>query len=61
VAAILKGKKPEQMPTRFMTKASDVDLLINLDVAKKLGLTVPADLVKTANKVVQNGKVVMKK
>ncbi|HJV36003.1 ABC transporter substrate-binding protein [Geomonas sp.] len=61
VAEILKGKHPEQMPTRFMTKASDVDLLINLDVAKKLGLTVPQDLVKSANKVVQNGKVVAKK
>ncbi|GFO54856.1 ABC transporter substrate-binding protein [Geomonas sp. Red276] len=60
VAEILKGKRPDQMPTRFMTKASDVDLLINLDVAKKLGLTVPANLVKTANKVVQNGKLVKK-
>src|SRR6185369_16861253 len=37
VADILKGKKPEQIPTQFMTKTSDVDLLINLDVAKKLG------------------------
>jgi len=60
VAEILKGKKPEQMPTQFMTKASDVDLLVNLDVAKKLGLTVPADIVKTANKVVENGKLTKK-
>jgi putative tryptophan/tyrosine transport system substrate-binding protein len=56
VAEILQGKKPEQLPTRFMTKASDVDLLVNLDVAKKLGLTVPKDIVKTANKIVENGK-----
>jgi len=61
IAEILKGKKPEQIPTRFMTKASDVDLLINLDTAKKLGITVPKDLVKTANKVVENGKLVAKK
>jgi putative tryptophan/tyrosine transport system substrate-binding protein len=60
VAEILKGKKPEQLPTRFMTKASDVDLLINLDVAQKLGLTVPKDLIKTANKVVENGKLIKK-
>ena len=60
VAEILQGKKPEQMPTRFMTKASDVDLLINLDVAKKLGLTIPKDIVKTANKVVENGKLAKK-
>ena len=57
---ILKGKKPEQIPTQFMTKASDVDLLINLDVAKKLGLKFPQDIVKTANKVVENGKLTKK-
>ena len=60
VVEILKGKKPEQIPTRFMTKASDVDLLVNLDVAKKLGLTIPKDIVKTANKVVENGKLTKK-
>ncbi|RII30204.1 MAG: ABC transporter substrate-binding protein [Geobacter sp.] len=60
VAEILKGKKPEQIPTRFMTKTSDIDLLINLDVAKKLGLNIPKDIVKSANKVVQNGKLIKK-
>jgi putative ABC transport system substrate-binding protein len=49
---ILKGKKPEQIPTRFMTKTSDIDLLVNLDVAKQLGLTIPKDFVASANKVV---------
>jgi len=56
VAEILNGKKPELIPTRFMTKTSDVDLLLNLDVAKKLGLTIPKDIVKSANKIVENGK-----
>ncbi|MFZ2951003.1 MAG: ABC transporter substrate-binding protein [Desulfuromonadaceae bacterium] len=60
VVEILKGKKPEQIPTRFMTRTSDVDLLINLDVAKKLGLTFPKDIIKSANKVVQNGKLTKK-
>jgi putative ABC transport system substrate-binding protein len=60
VAEILKGKKPEQIPTRFMTKTSDIDLLVNLDVAKKLGLTIPKDIVKTASKVVENGKMTKK-
>jgi len=60
VVEILKGKKPEQIPTQFMTKTSDVDLLINLDVAKKLGLTFPKDIVKSANKVVENGKLTKK-
>jgi putative ABC transport system substrate-binding protein len=60
VAEILKGKKPEQIPTQFMTKTSDIDLLINLDVAKKLGLTFPKDIIKSANKVVENGKLTKK-
>jgi len=60
VVEILKGKKPEQIPTQFMTKTSDVDLLINLDVAKKLGLTFPKDIVKSANKIVENGKLTKK-
>lgn len=60
VVEILNGKKPEQIPTQFMTKTSDVDLLINLDVAKKLGLTFPKDILKSANKVVENGKLTKK-
>ena len=60
VIEILKGKKPEQIPARFMTKASDVDLLVNLDVAKKLGLTIPADIVKSAKTIRQNGKLIKK-
>jgi putative ABC transport system substrate-binding protein len=60
IIEILNGKKAEQIPTRFMTKASDVDLLINLDVAKKLGVTFPKDIIKTANKVIENGKLTSK-
>lgn len=60
VAQILNGKKPEQIPTQFMTRTSDVDLLINLDAAKKLGLKFPAEIVKNANKVVENGKLTKK-
>jgi putative ABC transport system substrate-binding protein len=60
VVEILNGRKPEQIPTQFMTKTSDIDLLINLDVAKKLGLTIPRDILKSANKVVENGKLTKK-
>lgn len=60
IVEILKGKKPEQLPTRFMTKTSDIDLLVNLDVAKKLRLTIPQDIIKSANKIVENGKLTKK-
>lgn len=60
IAEILKGKKPEQMPTRFMTRPSDIDLLVNLDVARKLGLTIPKDIIAGASKVIENGKLTRK-
>jgi len=60
IVEILNGKKPEQLPTRFMTKTSDIDLLVNLDAAKKLGLTIPKELIASANKIVENGKLTKK-
>jgi putative ABC transport system substrate-binding protein len=55
---ILKGKKPGSIPTRFMTEPSDIDLLINLDVAAKLGIVIPQDIIKKAGKIVKDGKLV---
>lgn len=56
VAEILEGAEPKDIPTRFMTDPSDIDLLINLDVAKKLGLTFPRDILNNASKTVENGQ-----
>jgi len=56
IAEILEGKRPEDIPTKFMTEASDIDLLLNLDVAKKLGLSFPGDIVESASKIVENGE-----
>jgi putative ABC transport system substrate-binding protein len=56
VAEILEGAEPQDIPTRFMTDPSDIDLLINLDVAKKLGLTFPRDILNNASKTVENGQ-----
>ncbi|MDA3940645.1 MAG: ABC transporter substrate-binding protein [Spirochaetia bacterium] len=50
VADILNGKSTEDMPTVFMTESSDINLVINLDVAEKLGITIPADLLEIASK-----------
>jgi len=56
VAEILEGRKPGTIPVRFMTDPSDVDLLVNLDVAKRLGITFPEDVIQNANTVIQDGK-----
>ncbi len=58
VVRILKGEKPEAIPTLFMTEASDVDLLINLDVAGELGLTVPDDVLATATTIIEDGQLI---
>jgi len=57
VARVLKGEKPENIPTVFMTDPGDVDLLINLDQAKFLGLTIPDDIIAKANTIIKDGKV----
>jgi putative ABC transport system substrate-binding protein len=55
---VLGGEKPASIPTIFMTDASDVDLLINLDVAAELGLVFPPDVIEKANTIIENGKLV---
>jgi putative ABC transport system substrate-binding protein len=50
VEAILRGANPGEIP---FYQVSKFDLSINLKAAKALGLTVPATLLATANKVIE--------
>ncbi|WP_461226546.1 tryptophan ABC transporter substrate-binding protein [Lacticaseibacillus suihuaensis] len=52
VAAALKGKKPAATPIHFETTG---DLVVNLKVAEKLGITIPDSVVTKAEK---NGEVI---
>jgi putative ABC transport system substrate-binding protein len=47
---ILKGDKPGTLPVQQSTK---IDLTINMNAAKALGLTVPAALLSRADKVIE--------
>lgn len=60
VVRILKGEAPETIPTVFMTEASDVDLLLNLDVAAQLGLTFPDDIIASAKTIIKDGQLTKK-
>jgi putative ABC transport system substrate-binding protein len=55
---VLNGKATESIPTIYMTDESDIDLLINMDVARKLGIVFPKDILKNANTVIENNKIV---
>ncbi|AEF84591.1 ABC transporter, substrate-binding protein [Treponema primitia ZAS-2] len=56
VADILEGKKPADIPVKFLTDPSESDLLFDLDEAKNCGITIPAKYLSLANYTYENGK-----
>ena len=56
VVEILNGKKPSEIPVKFMTKPIDSDLLFDLDAAKACGITIPEDYLKQATYIIEDGK-----
>ncbi len=56
IKQILDGTDPAKIPVVFMTDPSDINLRINLDTAKKLGIDIPASVIDQASMIVENGK-----
>ncbi|MDR0719218.1 MAG: ABC transporter substrate-binding protein [Treponema sp.] len=56
VADILEGKKPVDIPVKFLTEPSESDLMFDLDVAKNLGISIPQKYLSQANLIFENGK-----
>lgn len=53
IVEILNGADPASIPTRFMTSVDDMELFINLQIAEKIGITVPEDLIAKAAAVIR--------
>ena len=57
---ILNGKKTEDIPTRFVKGAKETQTIIDNDVVKALGVTIPAELISENTIFLENGKEVKK-
>ncbi|MDR2798471.1 MAG: ABC transporter substrate-binding protein [Treponema sp.] len=55
VADILSGKKPGDIPVKFLTDPSESDLLFDLDEANNCGITIPERYLSVANYIFENG------
>lgn len=60
VADVLNGKKPSEIPVKYFTDPSETDLIFDLDAAKICGLTIPEDLLASANALFEAGKLTTK-
>lgn len=56
VADILEGAEPATIPTQFLTDPSDLNLLVNLDVAAELGIEISPQLLADASMIIENGQ-----
>jgi putative ABC transport system substrate-binding protein len=60
VADILEGKKPADIPVKFLTDPSESDLLFDLDAAKNCGIAIPSRYLSMANLIFENGRLTEK-
>ncbi len=56
LAEVLRGKSPSAIPVKYITDPAETDFLIDLDAAKKCGIVIPKDLIASASKIIENGK-----
>jgi putative ABC transport system substrate-binding protein len=55
IADILGGKKPGDIPVKFLTDPSESDLLFDMDAANTCGITIPDQYLSIANYIFENG------
>lgn len=54
---IINGAKPSDIPIQTITDPKDLQFVVNLDTAKIIGISVSEEILKTADKIIKDGKV----
>lgn len=54
---IINGAKPSDIPIQTITDPKDLQFVVNLDTAKTIGISVSEEILKTADKIIKDGKV----
>jgi len=54
---VIKGVKPSDLPIQTISDPKDLQFVVNLDAAKVLGLSISEEILKEADKVIKEGKV----
>lgn len=57
IKRVLDGEKPEDIGTVYLDK---LEIYINLDVAEKLGISIPDDIITDAVYIIENGNEITK-
>ncbi|MDR2807984.1 MAG: ABC transporter substrate-binding protein [Spirochaetaceae bacterium] len=60
IADILAGKKPAEIPVKFLTDPSESDLLFDLDAAERCGITIPQRYLDQATYLFKGGQLITK-
>ncbi len=60
IKEILDGKKPAQIPVKFITRPEDKDMLFDLDALADCNITIPQNYLDSANMIFENGKLTNK-
>lgn len=58
IKEILDGKDPADIPVGFMTDPEDIDLRIDLDTAKKLGISISDEIISKASVIIRDGQTI---
>ncbi|MCA1753819.1 MAG: ABC transporter substrate-binding protein [Spirochaeta sp.] len=55
---ILEGENPGDIPPILVEDAAAMEMILNLDVAERIGITFPESLVENAERIIQDGEII---